>query len=59
MQQGYQWKEDELLFSLYLYMYATYKYSNQMTLQQWAFENGLALFLYTHCTTPQMLTELH
>ena len=30
MQQGYQWKEDELLFSLYLYMYATYKYSNQI-----------------------------
>ena len=40
MQEGYQWKEDELLFTYYV----TCKYSNQLTLEQWAFENGLPLF---------------
>ena len=29
-------------------IYATSKYSNQLTLEQWAFENGLPFF-YTHC----------
>ena len=33
MQEGYQWKEDELLFTYN----ATRKYSNQLTLEQWAF----------------------
>ena len=27
-----------------LYLYVTCKYSNQLTLEQWAFENGLPLF---------------
>ena len=31
-----------------LYLYATCEYSNQLTLEQWAFENWLPLF-YTHC----------
>ena len=39
-----QWKEVELLFTLY----ATNKYSNQLALEQWAFENGLPFF-DTHC----------
>ena len=43
MMQGYQWKEDELLFTLYV----TCKYLNQLTWKQWAFENGLPLFWYT------------
>ena len=30
-----------------LYWYVTCKYSNQVTLEQWAFENGLPLFWYT------------
>ena len=30
-----------------LYLYVTGIYSNQLTLEQWAFENGLPLFLYT------------
>ena len=29
-----------------LYWYATQKYSNQLTLEQWAFENGLPVFWY-------------
>ena len=32
-----------------LYLYATCKYSNHLTLEQWAFEYGLPFF-YTHCT---------
>ena len=31
-----------------LSFFATYKYANQLTLKQWAFENGL-LFLNTNC----------
>ena len=27
-----------------LYLHVTCKYSNQLTLEQWAFENGLPLF---------------
>ena len=48
MMQGYQWKEDELLFT-----YVTCKYSNQSTFEQWAYENGLPLFWYTlYCLLP-------
>ena len=41
MQERYQWKEDEL----FLYLYATCKFSNLLTLEQWAFEYGLPFFL--------------
>ena len=34
-----------------LYLYATCKFSNLLTLEQWAFEYGLPFF-YTHCSTP-------
>ena len=44
MQEGYQWEEEELLVS---YMPHANQ-SNQLTLEQWAFENGLPF--YTHCT---------
>ena len=43
MQERYQWKEDELFFTLY----ATCKFSNLLTLEQWAFEYGLP-FLKIH-----------
>ena len=48
MQEMYQWKEDELLST-----YATRKFSNQLTLEQWAFEYGLPFF-YTHCISCKM-----
>ena len=42
MQEMYQWKEDELLFT---YMPHA-KFSNQLILEQWAFEYGLPFFWY-------------
>ena len=33
-----------------LYLYATCKYSNSLTLEQWAFENGLPFFFDMHCS---------
>ena len=42
-QSWYQWKKDELLFT---YMHATCKYSDQFTLERWAFGYGLPFFLY-------------
>ena len=50
MQERYQWKEDELLFTC---KYATCKFSNLLTLEQWAFEYGLP-FLYALYMPPNL-----
>ena len=47
MQEGYQWKEEGWVTLEDDLLYVTFKYSNQLTLDQWAFENVLPLFWYT------------
>ena len=55
MQEMFQWKEDELLFT---YMPAC-KFSNQLTLEQWAFEYGLPFFWYALYITSEILNAMY